>query len=304
MRYKKFDFKLKKQKKRIQKISINAGFNCPNRTGEKGYGGCTFCNNKAFIPFYSSVEQGIENQIKKGINFFSKKYKTANYLAYFQAYTNTNASLQKIKKVYDPVINDDRFTGIVIGTRPDCINIEILEYLKFVSKKKYVKIEYGIESFNNKALELSNRGHTAEESKQAIKTTLDYNIPVGVHFILGLPGDNKETIIYNSKLISKYKIESIKLHQLQILADTDLAKTYLQDNSSIKLYTSEEYINLVVDFLEYLNPDIGVERFINEVPQKYLIAPRWGGLRATDIIKLVEDEFCKRNTFQGIYFNK
>lgn len=301
MCYKKFNFEFEKHHKRIQKIAINAGFDCPNRTGEKGFGGCSFCNNNAFIPFYSSTEKEIENQIEKGISFFSRKYETDKYLAYFQAYTNTNAPLNELKKIYDPFINDDRFIGIVIGTRPDCINDEVLDYLKFISRTRYIKIEYGVETFNDKALEFCNRGHTAQESLEAIRKTADVNLPVGVHFILGLPLDSKEEIVSNSKIISKHKIESIKLHQLQILEGTALAKDY--EKNKVKLYTAEEYVELVVDFLEHLNPEIAVERFINEVPPKYLVAPKWGGLRATDIIKLVEQQFQKRKTRQGIYFN-
>ena len=303
MYFKKYKFPFSEnENSRVQKIAINAGFDCPNRDGSKAYGGCIFCNNDAFIPFYSSEFSNVEEQINKGINFFSKKYKTDSYLAYFQAYTNTNAKIDEIKKIYDPIVSDDRFIGIVVGTRPDCINEEILEYFKSIQKKKYLKIEYGLETLNDKSLEFCNRGHSAEESIKAIEITLAEKIPVGVHFILGLPLDDYNSIITNSKIISEYNIDSIKLHQLQILKNTVLEKKYLEDKSIVELFTAEKYVNLVVDFLEYLNPEIGIERLINEIPPKYLIAPKWGGLRSNDIIKMVEAEFSKRNYYQGIKF--
>lgn len=303
MYYKKFQFPFAKPGNRIQKIALNAGFNCPNRTGVKGYDGCIFCNNQAFIPFYSNTGSDITDQIEKGIDFFSAKYNTNEFVAYFQAYTNTDGTIEEIKRKYKPVVEDNRFKGIVIGTRPDCISDEVLEYIKSIEDKKYVKIEYGIETFNDKALKFCNRGHSAKTSLLALEKTNQAGIPLGVHFIIGLPFDEKEDIILNSRIISNYKVESIKLHQLQVLKDTNLENIYRENSGSVSLLSSEEYVELVVNFLEYLNPEIAVERFINEVPPEFLIAPKWGGLRVNDIVKMIEAEFEKRNSKQGKYFS-
>lgn len=288
-----------KFEQRVQKISIDAGFTCPNRDGTKAWGGCTYCNNDTFNPFYCEPSKSITQQLNEGISFFEAKYKTQKYLAYFQAYSNTYGSLDLLKKLYEEALSHPKVIGLIIGTRPDCVNDNLLEYLSELSKKYFVVIEYGIESTLDRTLELINRQHTHEESVNAILKTAHYGIETGVHMILGLPQESKEEIIHHAKIISQLPITSLKLHQLQIVKGTVLAKQYKKNPESIRLFQADEYIELVIKFLENLNPQIIVERFISESPPELLIAPHWNGLKNFEIVSKIEKQMRKLNTFQG-----
>ncbi len=288
---------------RVQKVSIDAGFTCPNIDGTKGTGGCSYCNNNAFSPFYCNQQKTVIQQIDQGISFFGKKYKVQKYLAYFQAYTNTYAPLEKLKKLYSQALSHPCVIGLVIASRPDCVDKEKLDYLESLAKKYYIVIEYGIESCNNKTLLLVNRCHTFEESVKAIKMTTDRGIHIGAHLILGLPGENNDAIINNAKIISKLPIESLKLHQLQILKNTKMAGQFTESPELFNIFTSDKYIELVVNFLENLNPRIIIERFISESPPKMIIAPQWNGLKNFEITNRIEKKLKQRDTWQGKLYN-
>ena len=200
---------------RVQKVTIDAGFNCPNRDGSKGIGGCTYCNNDAFNPSYCVPDKTITQQIYEGIEFHEKRYRRANkFLAYFQAYSNTYAPLKKLKTIYDEALSIPGITGLVIGTRPDCIDDEKLEYFQELSEKYYIILEYGIESTNNDTLKKINRGHTFEEAIEALQKTKQYGIKTGAHFIFGLPGESKGYILGEAKTISSLPLDTVKFHQL------------------------------------------------------------------------------------------
>ena len=284
---------------RVQKISIDAGFTCPNRDGTKGRGGCTYCNNETFKPFYCSPSKTITQQLNEGIDFFAKKYKSQKYLAYFQAYTNTYASLDVLKKYYTEALSVDNVIGLVISTRPDCVDAEILDYLYELSKKYYIQIEFGVESTKNETLKLINRGHTYAETVKAVQMTADRGITTGLHLILGLPGEKKQDFINHAKELSKLPFTLLKLHQLQIIKHTAMARDYAQNPSKYKIFELDEYLNLVVEFLEYLRPDILVERFTSEAPADKLIAPKWGMIKNYEITHKVEKLLEKYDTFQG-----
>ncbi len=289
----------KKFDQRVQKISIDAGFSCPNRDGTKAWGGCTYCNNDTFNPFYCEPSKSITQQLNEGIAFFEPKYKTQKYLAYFQAYSNTYGSFDLLKKLYEEALSHPKIIGLIIGTRPDCIDDQLLEYLSQLSKKYFVVVEYGIESTLDRTLELVNRQHTHAESVNAIIKTAKYGIETGVHMILGLPDETDEEIIGHAKILSQLPITSLKLHQLQIVKGTVLAKQYKKEPESIRLFQADEYIDLVVKFLENLNPQIIVERFISESPPELLIAPHWKGLKNFEIVAKIEKRMKELNTFQG-----
>lgn len=284
---------------RVQKISVNAGFSCPNRDGTKGTDGCAYCNNRTFNPFYCEPEKPISQQIEEGIAFFSKKYKTQKYLAYFQAFTNTYAPLEVLKKLYNEALQNLNVIGLVIATRPDCISEEVLSYLEELAEKYYIVLEYGVESCSDESLELLNRGHNFEEVVKTLKMTAGRGIHVGVHLILGLPKETKETMLNHAKILSKLPIETIKLHQLQIVKDTPLAKMFEEEPEVFNLYSPEEYIDLAIDFIEILNPEIVVERFTSESPQELLISPQWGGLKNFQIVAKIEKRLKERDTWQG-----
>ena len=284
---------------RVQKIAVDAGFTCPNRDGKKGRGGCTYCNNNTFTPFYCSPEKTIETQIEQGIAFFSKKYKKIKFLVYFQAYTNTYAEISELKKIYTKALQHPQVIGAVIATRPDCIDEEKLDFFAELNKKYRIVIEYGVESTNNTTLEKINRQHTFEDAVKSIKMTAERNITVGAHLIIGLPNENKENILSHAKKISELPINMLKLHQLQIIRHTKMAKQYIANPENFNLFGVNEYIELMVDFLEVLNPKIMLERFTSESPKELLIAPKWSGLKNFEIVHKIEKRLEERNTWQG-----
>ncbi len=291
----------KKFSERVQKVSIDAGFTCPNRDGTKGLGGCTYCNNKTFKPTYTNLDINVTSQIQKGVGFFSKKYKAMKFLAYFQAYTNTYAPLEDLKKLYAEALQHPEIVGLVISTRPDTVSSELLDYLEELSKKVYVMVEFGLESHLDKSLQLVNRGHNFSDSVWALQETAKRGINNCAHLILGLPGETREELLDQAKVISKLPVKNLKLHQLQIQKGTLLEKQYLQNSGRFNLFTVEDYIELVVDYLELLNPKIIVERFISEAPPEMLIAPKWG-LKNFEFVAKVEKRLKELNTWQGRLF--
>jgi radical SAM protein (TIGR01212 family) len=289
---------------RVQKLTIDAGFTCPNRDGSKGTGGCTFCNNNAFNPSYCQPGKSITQQIEEGIEFHRKRYRGSDkYIAYFQAYTNTYATLDRLKTLYEEALAHHAVIGLAIGTRPDCIWEELLDYLVVLSKQYYLIVEYGIESCYNNTLFRVNRGHTFEESVEAIDLTAKKGIRQGAHFIIGLPGETEENILSGMKIISRLPLQNIKFHQLQIVRNTLMAKEYEKNPDSFKLYSLQEYLDLIVRIIELLNPAIVVERIAGEAHPDYLVKPSWG-LRYYEILQRFEDLLESRDTWQGKRFRE
>lgn len=289
---------------RVQKISIDAGFTCPNRDGTAGRGGCTFCDNQTFNPFYCSPKKSVSRQLHEGIAFFEPKYKTQQYLAYFQAYSNTYARLDVLKNLYRQALEVPKVIGLVIGTRPDCVNEEILDYLAELSRQYYVVIEYGLESTLDHTLQAINRGHTHAQSEWAIEQTAQRGILQAVHLILGLPGESRTDLLHHAKEVSALPVQFLKLHQLQIIKGTAMAQQYRQTPEMFELFTSESFTELVVDFMELLNPEIIVERFISESPPDMLLAPKWGGLKNYAFVHQLIKRFGQRSSYQGRLFRK
>jgi len=287
---------------RVQKVSIDAGFTCPNRDGNKGIGGCTYCNNKTFKPSYCNLENSVATQLEEGIVFFAKKYSSMKFLAYFQAYTNTYAPLENLIELYETALKHPKVVGLVIATRPDCLSLETIEYLAELSKRYYVMVELGIESCENSSLQLINRGHTFEESVVAIENLSKFGIHNCAHMIVGLPGESKETILKQPQLLSKLPIENLKLHQLQIQRGTVMAKQYAEHPEWFSIYENvNDYVEIVVDYLELLKPEIIVERFVSSSPANLLIAPGWG-LKNFEFVAKVEKRLKERDTWQGKLF--
>ncbi|HNW49618.1 MAG TPA: TIGR01212 family radical SAM protein [Prolixibacteraceae bacterium] len=283
---------------RVQKVSVDAGFTCPNRDGTKGTGGCTYCNNKTFKPSYCDLKTSVKKQVEEGILFFGKKYESMKFLAYFQAYTNTYAPLSVLSKLYEEALENSKVVGLVVATRPDCLSDEILDYFQELSKSYYVMVELGIESCENQTLQQINRGTTFEESARAIEQLAERGIHRCAHLILGLPGEERETILKQARTISELPIENIKIHQLQIHADTLMAKEYLKNPELFHIYSVNEFIELVIDYIELLRPSIIIERFVSESPADLLIAPNWG-LKNYEFVAKVEKRLKERDTWQG-----
>jgi radical SAM protein (TIGR01212 family) len=285
---------------RVQKVSIDAGFTCPNRDGSKGIGGCTYCNNDAFNPSYCQSAKPVSEQIQEGIEFHKWRYSEAvSYLAYFQAYSNTYAPLSKLMSLYEEALSYPGVVGLIIGTRPDCINDEKLEYLKELSERCYVAIEYGIESCYNKTLYRINRGHTFEDAVLALQKTAALGINTGAHFIFGLPGESRKEMLDQVDIISGLPIKTIKFHQLQIIKGTAMEIEFKNNPGEFELFTWEDYLDFFILFLERLNPAIVVERFTGEAPPRYLTGEGWGKKRTDQIVNLIEKRLEELNTWQG-----
>lgn len=259
---------------RVQKISVDAAFSCPNRDGRLSLGGCTFCDNKTFNPSYCDRGKSITQQLEEGKAFFAKKYPEMKYLAYFQAYSNTYAPLEELKRKYEEALAVDDVVGLVIGTRPDCVSDEALDYLQQLNQHTFLIVEYGIESANDNTLRRINRGHTFDCSRQAIIKAHQRGIITCGHIILGLPGEDEEEMIHQASTISQLPLDILKLHQLQIIKGTPLAKEY--EAHPIHVFSAEEYVNLVIRYVSQLRNNLVLERFVSQSPPNMVIAPKWG----------------------------
>lgn len=285
---------------RVQKLSIDAGFSCPNRDGTVSFGGCTFCDSDAFNPSYCQPTKTITQQLEEGKEFHKTRYRrSSRYFAYFQAYSNTYASISELKRMYAEALDVEDVIGLVIGTRPDCIDEEKLDFLARVAEKYYVIIEYGIESCNNHILRAMNRGHDFEKSVWALVETKKRGIKTGAHFIIGLPGESREEILAQSKMIAKLPIDNIKFHQLQILANTAMAKEYHKNPKIFNLFGLHEYIDFMADYITFLPHQMVIERFTAEVPPRFRIAPDWGNLRTDQILLMIENRLAEKDVWQG-----
>ena len=285
---------------RVQKVSIDAGFTCPNRDGSKGMGGCTYCNNDAFNPSYCMPEKSVTKQIEEGVLFHKRRYREAgSYLAYFQAFSNTYAPIAVLRQLYEEALSCRDVIGLVIGTRPDCIDEEKLAYLGELSAKHYVSVEYGVESCYDKTLLRINRGHTYAEAADAVRKTSEAGINTGAHFILGLPGETREEILAEADLISRLPLTTVKFHQLQIIKGTSMELEYRDNPGDFELFSWEEYRDFFIRFLERLNPAIVVERFTGEAPPGFLAGTLWGKKRADQIVSLIEKRMEELDTWQG-----
>jgi len=289
---------------RVQKISLDAGFTCPNRDGSKGFGGCSYCNNNSFSPSYCKPEKTVAQQIEEGIEFHKFRYRRADkFLAYFQAYSNTYKDIESLKAIYETA-KQQGIVGFVIGTRPDCIDDEKLDYFAQLAKDYYVIIEYGIESCNDRTLERVNRGHNFATTVDAITKTAERGINVGGHLLFGLPGETKVEMLQQANIISQLPLNTIKFHQLQIIKGTRFEQEYKANPDEFSLFEMSEYIDFIVQFTERLNPNIVIERFSSESPPRYVVAPEWGLIRYDEMLRLIEKKMELRDTWQGKFFQK
>lgn len=281
---------------RIQKISVDAGLSCPNRDGRIGRGGCIYCDNRTFNPAYCGRHLSISRQLDEGKRFFARKYPDMKYLAYFQAYTNTYAPVGQLKAMYEEALGTDDVVGIVIGTRPDCVSDELLDYLGELSRQTFVIVEYGIESANDDTLRRINRGHTFECVRRTVERTAGRGIITGGHVILGLPGEDEKESIRQAAVISGLQIDILKIHQMQIIRGTRLAEMYTRN--PFHVYSADAYIRLITEYIQYLRPSIVIERFVSQSPEELLIAPRWG-LKNHEFTNLLVNNLRKSGIRQG-----
>ena len=308
---------------RLQKIVLDAGFTCPNRDGKVGRGGCTYCDNAAFHPSYSTAGKSLHQQMDEGIEFHKVRYRTTeHYLAYFQSFSNTYAPLDRLKVLYEEALNHPQVVGIVIGTRPDCVDEEKLDYLAALSKGDVLKgwtrtlageevrtapvviVEYGIESCYDATLQRINRGHDFETARRAVQMTVDRGIDVGAHFILGLPGETRQMMLDSCDVINSLPIRSVKFHQLQIVKGTRMEQEYAEVPEDFERFTLDQYLDFFTDMLERLRPDLFIERFVGEVPPRFVNETPWGLIRNVELLRLLDRRLEERGTWQGRYSKK
>ncbi len=283
---------------KVQKISVHAGFTCPNRDGAKGVGGCTYCNNQTFNPEYCDPKLSVTQQLEDGIRFFERKYPAMRYLAYFQAYTNTYGELEHLKKMYEEALAVDAVVGLVIGTRPDCMPDALLDYLQELSRRTFLMVEYGIESANDETLRRINRGHDFATAVEAVRRTHERGILTGGHLILGLPGEERDELLRQASLIASLPLDMLKLHQLQLIKGTRMAREYEEHPEWFHLYEADEYIELAIDYIERIPQHVVIERFISQSPRTLLIAPDWG-MKNHEFVDRLRRRMAERNTWQG-----
>lgn len=281
---------------RVQKISIDAGFSCPNRDGHTGHGGCIFCDNRTFNPSYCDSRRGIREQLEEGKRFFARKYPDMKYLAYFQAYTNTYAPTDTLRRMYEEALDVEDVVGIVIGTRPDCMPDELLDYLEELNRHTFLIVEYGIESANDDTLRLINRGHTFGCSCRAVERTAERGIITGGHVIIGLPGEDARESIRQAAAISAMKLDILKIHQMQIIKGTRLERMYME--KPFHVYSADEYIDVIAEYIQWLREDLVIERFVSQSPKELLIAPQWG-LKNHEFSNLLVNHLKRNGIRQG-----
>ena len=298
---------------RLQKLVIDAGFTCPNRDGTVGRGGCSYCDNAAFHPSYSTSGKSIAEQIDEGIEFHQVRYRnTKHYLAYFQSYSNTYAPIPRLRELYLAALTHPKIVGIVIGTRPDCVDEEKLDFLAGLKageglgdwhrdgfEHPVVKVEYGIESCYDETLLRVGRGHDVAVAEKAVRMSAERGLEPGAHFILGLPGETREMLLGQCRFISSLPLHSVKFHQLQIVKGTRIEKEFAQVPQDFLRLSLPDYLDMVIDILERLRPDLYIERVAGEVPPRFVNETQWGLIRNFQILHLLDERLSERNTWQG-----
>lgn len=306
---------------RLQKIVLDAGFTCPNRDGTVGRGGCSYCDNAAFHPSYSMPGKSLHQQLDEGIGFHKVRYRTTeHYLAYFQSFSNTYAPLARLMELYEEALSHPSVVGIVIGTRPDCVDEEKLDYLADLAGGKVLSgwkralagepdrtapiviVEYGVESCYDTTLQRINRGHDFETARKAIAMTAGRGLDVGIHYILGLPGETRQMMLESCSLINSLPIRSIKFHQLQIVKGTRMEKEYAEHPEDFERFRLDEYLDFFADILERLRPDLYIERIAGEVPPRFVSETPWGLIRNAELLHMLDARLDERDTWQGRLF--
>lgn len=283
---------------KMQKLTVNAGFTCPNRDGSKSTGGCTYCNNQSFSPDLDTDGASVTEQLYRGMRFFAGKYPMMRYLAYFQSYTNTYSDHDRLMALYNEALEVDGVDGLIIGTRPDCIDRHLLGMLSDLNRHKKVIIEYGAESANDITLQRVNRCHSWDDTINAARITKEHGLPVGLHFIMGLPGEDKAMMMNTIEEINRIKPDTVKFHQLQLIRGTRLAAQVRRGETEIMRFTVEEYIDLCCEIIARLDPSIAIERFTSQSPESLLIYPRWG-LKNYQFTNLLDNRLALCGITQG-----
>lgn len=263
---------------KAQKLSVDAGFSCPNRDGSIGRGGCIYCDNRSFTPSYCRPTDSITRQLELGKEFFGRKYPKMKYLAYFQSYTSTySTSTSRLLALYREALDVPEIVGLVIGTRPDCFSSQLAQELGDINRSgKHVFVEFGAETSHDTTLSLINRGHTWQQTVKAVESAAGQSLDVGLHFIMGLPAESQEMMLMTVHRAVELPISSLKFHQLQVISGTPLHRRWERGELNLDLFTVDTYLDLCRNICKIVPPSIAIERFTSSAPASMLIAPKWG----------------------------
>jgi hypothetical protein len=286
---------------KVYKVTIDAGFTCPNRDGKVGWGGCTYCNNKGFSANTRQTPAPISRQVRQGMEFMRRRYKAEKFLAYFQAYTNTYAPIETLRSNYDEALAFDDIVGLSVGTRPDCVAEPVLDLLASYQSSREVWVEYGLQTIHDRTLKLVNRGHDYASFLDALERTKRRGFKTCVHIILGLPGETKADMMATAQALSGMGIDSLKIHLMHVLKNTPLEKDY--EEGRFEALQFDEYVGLVCDFLEYIPPAVSIQRLTADGPRSILLAPTWATEKRRTIAA-IDAEFERRNSRQGMRISK
>lgn len=281
------DYYREKYGERIQKIPVNAGFSCPNRDGTLSFDGCSYCNNDSFSPFYTSTACSIVEQLEKGASFYAKRYNCRRFWAYFQSFSNTYSDVQNLHTKYSQALSLPFIEGLIIATRPDCINDSVVDLLKTFKKLTYIRVELGAESFDDDVLSAINRHHDVNAVFKAVKILKEAEIETCVHLIFGLPLEKRDSPKTSAEIVSELGVRFVKLHHLQIVKGSLLEQAYKNGSFNGKLHTAESYLDVLCEFLTFLEEGVYIERLINRAPLNYLLAPIWGNVTESSFKKML-----------------
>ena len=281
---------------RVQKVTVDAGFTCPNRDGTVARGGCIYCNNESFNPGYNDAQKTLTKQIEEGISFLNRRYKTRKYIVYFQPYSNTYAPLDTLKRYYEEALAHPQVVGLTIGTRPDCVDEAKIAYLESLAQSYDVTIEYGLESVSDATLQKINRGHDVQSYLDALQLTAGRGIKICTHIIFGFPWEDQDLWLNTANWLSDKPFDFLKIHQLHIVKHTRLAKLYKE--KPFKMMNYSEYIDLLIAFLQRLNPAITMQRLFGEAPPQILLAPNWG-MRTSQLLQILDKRMEQQDSWQG-----
>lgn len=288
---------------RIQKLALDAGMGCPNRDGSIGMGGCTFCLNETFSPSYCRETKDMHEQIERAIKFHAARRRTSqSYVAYLQSGSNTYATIDILEEIYGTILSHPQISGLIIGTRPDCIDEQKLELLEHIAHSKYVAVEYGVETLNDATLRHTNRRHTSLATLDAIARTKAHGLDVGAHLIIGLPYEREEHIITSIEGLNSLDINSIKFHQLQIYRNTPMAAEWEQHPERFMFgdsYNTESYVELLTLLIRHLNPQTSVERMASSAPRHLIAHSPLGGIRPDIVRQRVTERLNTLGAHQG-----
>ena len=302
-RYRDFNTYLREQfGERVQRISLDAGLGCPNRDGTVSTGGCIFCDGRGSgTGAFTEEREPISLQISRAKDFIRKRYKAQKFIAYFQSFTNTYAPVTHLKKLYHKALSPPDMVGLSVGTRPDCVNEEILEVISTYRKDHMVWMEYGLQSAHDKTLQIINRGHSVACFEEMVRLTHDFGLNICAHVILGLPGENRRMMLETARFLADLPIHGVKIHLLYVIRGTPLARLY--EKGTFRCLEKEEYANLVADFLELLPPDMVIQRLTGDPGKSDLLAPGWA-VQKMENLRTIQDTLERRDTWQGRLYKK